>query len=56
MFYIVHFFIKLRRWITEDKMGMTGKLSDRSSGYIHDTETGHLNKEARTMEQPEFVK
>jgi hypothetical protein len=56
MFFIVHFLIKLRRWITEDKMGMTGRFSNRSSGYVQDTEAGDMNQGIGMMEQPEFVK
>lgn len=31
VFIIVRYLILLRRWITEDKLGLTGKLSSRST-------------------------
>jgi hypothetical protein len=57
MFFIVHFLIKLRRWLTEDKMGRTGIFSSRT-GYVQDVEARgvHLTKDVEMMEQPELVK
>jgi hypothetical protein len=56
MFFIVHFLIKFRRWLTEDKMGMTGKLTGNNTGYVRDIETGDMSKGVEMMDQSEFVR
>lgn len=46
LFAIVHYVMMLRKWITETKLGMMGKLSEKRRGEDVSAERGHIQMES----------